>query len=277
MRTASFFITLLTSSTLAASLHAQERNDSISVALGAGLSEAEILELTTPSFSTPSNALSTGLTPMKATDIAIDPILEPTPLAAPKIDINPWPRGSRLPHWATGFMYGNQNQSASLLYGYTAHAGIGVHQRVGRYWSFDGGASVSKYSVFYNSATLHGSATWQPNRYFSTTVFGSYTTGFLTQAPILPSFQWGGYITLQTDTDLPFGIDAGAQDYYDPMNGHYVAPIIRPFVKVGDAKMGIDFGPLIQNAINKANGHNDNGFTPIPKPIKAMPQVAPRR
>lgn len=267
-------ITLLFGCSLCATAQTQDRNDTIPIGGSSGLSEAEIQELTTHISGESLNSL----TPLHATDIPIHPALEPAPLVAPHININPWPRGSRLPHWATGYMYGYNSQSSSLLYGYTATAGMGVRQQLGRYWIIEGGTSLNKYSVYYNTASFNGALTWQPNRYFSTTVFGSYTTSFMSPMPTMNSFQWGGYITLQTDTDLPFGIDAGARDYYDPMTGHYVAPIVQPFIKIGGSKLGFDFGPMIKDALHKAAGHDsNNGASPIPKPIKVIPQVAPRR
>lgn len=259
-------------------LKAQENNDSISIGESSGLSEAEIRELTTPLYVP---VLKEGISSVSHTfDPELPDIsaLEPKAPEVPDLNILLWPRGSRLPRWTTGYMYGYNARSGSLLYGYTATAGVGLHQQLGRYWSVDGGTSLTKYSVFYNTATFHGAVTWQPNRYFSTTVFGNYTTTFLSPTPYMYDFNWGGYVTFQTDTDLPFGIDAGASDHFDPLNGHFVTPIVKPFIKIGNSKMGIDFGPVIQDAILRSNhrNHDGKGFNPIPKPVKSVPIVAPR-
>lgn len=260
-------------------LQAQERKDTISVGNASGLSESEIRELTTPLYTPVQGEGMNSITQIPDPELPDIPALEPKAPEVPDLNINPWPRGSHLPRWATGYLYGYNAQSGSLLFGYTATAWVGVHQKLGRYWSFEGGTSLSKYSVYYNTATFHGAVTWQPNRYFSTTVFGDYTTTFLSPTPYMYDFNWGGYITLQTDTDLPFGIDAGASDHYDPLYGHFVTPIVKPFVKIGNSKVGIDFGPVIQDAILRSNhgNHEGNGFNPIPKPVKSMPRVAPKK
>ena len=75
---------------------------------------------------------------------------------------------------------------------------------------------------------------------------------------------------------VPFGIDVGARQTYDAMYGHELVPIVQPFIKLGGAKLGIDVGPMLKDAMRKKNG-NSNGFNPIPQPIKALPPVAPRR
>lgn len=195
---------------------------------------------------------------------------------SPTIPFELFPKGSYLPHWSTGYMYGSHQYAGSLFYGYTANAQAGVLQNLGEYWTVDASISLNKYSIYYNTVTLGGSIEWHPSKYFSMTAFGMYSPGsFMSPMHIGPAFQWGGYATFQTDTDVPFGIDMGARDSYDPMFGHYVAPIVQPFVKIGGAKLGIDFGPAIRNAFDRSKSH-PHGPGMIPQPIKAIPQVAPR-
>lgn len=203
---------------------------------------------------------------------------QPVPqVVLPRFDI--FKRGDYLPMWSTGYLYGANAQSGSLLYGYNAMAAVGLYQQLGDNFTFDGNLTLNKYSVYYNTATLNGSLTWSPNRHFSATAFGSYMPGtFLSSIQVGQAFTWGGYVTLQTDTDVPFGIDLGAYDAYSTYGGHEVVPIVQPFVKLGGAKLGFDFGPIIKNAIDRKNGVSFGpGSNPIPQPIKAMPSVAPRR
>lgn len=254
-------------------LYAQEVTDSVRVRSVGGLSEVEIEELTRPMESD-----LTTLRPVTADQIDVERLLEgPAPQVAP-LYLDPMPKGSTLPRWATGYLYGNHLTTGNLLTGYQSTAMMGMHQQLGRYWSVDAGVSLSKYSVYYNTASFDASVTWQPNRYLGITAFGSYSPGaFLSSVEIAPWAQWGGYVTLQTDTDVPFGVDLGARDSYSPLSGHWVTPIVSPFVKVGSAKIGIDVGPIIQDALRKSIGSDDNGFAPIPKPQKVTPIVPPRR
>lgn len=282
-----FILTLLWCFSLSIAM-AQVHNDSVRIEESTGLTEAELKELTTPLGRPQQSELSgtelpaeTGLHPISAADIELYTDNELVPQPVPDMHIDLFPRGSRLPQWATGYLSGYNGVMGDKLNGYLTYAGLGLTQQLGEYFTLDAAFTLSKYSVYYNTAAFNSSLTWHPNRYFSTTVFGVYnTSSFLSSVPVGPSFQWGGYITLQSDTDVPFGIDAGARDFYDPLSGHYVTPIVKPFVKLGDAKIGIDVGPLIQDAIRNASGrggNNSNGFSPIPKPQKILPTVGPRR
>ena len=182
-----------------------------------------------------------------------------------------------LPAWENGYVYGYSSSQADMLYGAMMSANAGIRQRLGRTLTAQAEVGLQKYSVLYNTATVSGQLTWQPSPYFAITAFGAYSPGsFLSPVDIGPSFQWGGYLTLQTDTSVPFGIDVGARQTYDAMYGHELVPIVQPFIKLGGAKLGIDVGPMLKDAMRKKNG-NSNGFNPIPQPIKALPPVAPRR
>lgn len=259
-------------------LWSQEIADSLQV--DSGLSEQEIRELTEPLHGGAVTGSSALVPTLLSTDgIEIQPALEPVTPTAPTIRFDLYPKGSQLTRWASGFLYGYNYTQQSLLMGYSAHAGMGVQQRLGQFWQINAGVGLHKYSVFYNTASTNASLTWQPNAVFATTVFGGITSpSFASSLQYGPSFYWGGYVTLQTDTELPFGIDAGARTGYDPLSGHWVTPIVQPFVKIGNSKMGFDFGPLLQNALQKANGRGrGNGFSPIPRPPKNLPAVAPRR
>lgn len=260
---------------------AQEATDSIRIE--GGLSAKEIEELTTPMQPTEGTLqmepIYEGLTPSQASDIDIDLLtpLEKRYTEVPDLQIQVMPKGSYLPYWKNGFMYGSNSQSSSLMYGYVAHSNIGIYQQLGKRWSMNAGVTLSKYSIYYNTATISGSLTWQANRYMDITAFGSYMPGsFFSPIQLGPSFNWGGYLDLHTDTDIPFGVDLGASTYYDPIFGHQTTPIVQPYIKVGGSKIGFDFGPMIRDALQRSNRDHNNGTGVIPKPIKAYPQVAPR-
>ena len=271
---------------LPASLAAQELTDSLSAIPASSLTENDIRELTAPLHI--ENTGFMGTAPLNDWKKDLLETGRPVPPDESKTMNVRWygapilPRGSVLPTWDTGFMYGSHHYSGSLMFGYVASANAGVHQRFGNYWSADMGVSLTKYSVYYNTASFNGSLTWQPSKYFALTAFGYYMPGtFLSNSEIKigQAFQWGGFATFQTDTNVPFGIDVGARQTYDSFSGHEVLPIVQPFVKFGGAKLGIDFGPIIKDALwkSKGRGNGHPGMGPIPQPIKAMPTVAPRR
>ena len=266
-------------------LMAQESKDSLSTNFPSALTEQDIKELTAPIRMENTGYMGTDLSDYLKKDL-----IETGALTNPE-DYKPlevrwygaplFPRGSVLPSWGTGYMYGSHLYTGDLRFGYLASANAGIHQQFGKYWTANAGISLNKYSVYYNTASFNGSVTWQPSKYFALTAFGYYMPGtFLSNSNVKigQAFQWGGFATFQSDTDVPFGIDVGARQTYDSFTGHEVLPIVQPFVKVGGAKMGIDFGPLIKEALWKSKGHGGHpGMGPIPQPIKAMPTVAPRR
>ena len=281
MRVSMFRLLLM----LPLTLMAQESKDSLSTNFPSALNEQDIRELTAPI-----RVENTGFTGADLDKNLKNDLLEAGALTNPA-DSKPrevrwygaplFPRGSVLPSWDTGYMYGSHQYAGNLMFGYVASAHAGVQQHFGDYWTADAGISLNKYSIYYNTASFNGSLTWRPSKYFSLTAFGYYMPGtFLSNSDIKigQAFQWGGFATFQTDTNVPFGIDVGARQTYDSFSGHQVVPIVQPFVKMGGAKLGIDFGPIIKDALWKASGHGGHpGMGAIPQPIKAMPTVAPRR
>lgn len=197
---------------------------------------------------------------------------------APELPEMRWygmPKTNNWQRWATGYFYGGHNYAADFLYGYVARTDFGIHQQLGDHWSVNAGIGLQKNSVYFNTATFNGSVTYHPVDWFAVTAFGSYSPGsFMSSYQFGPQYNWGGYVTFQTQH---MGIDLGARQTYDPFAGHEVTPIIMPYFRMGDAKLGIDFGPMIKNLIDR-NRHSDFDIgNPIPRPIKALPPVAPRR
>lgn len=255
------------------SLLAQERTDSIAASVG--LTEPEIDELTRliePSAPVLPSVMELGSVGTATTDVPLEPVLKSRYVAPALFHVAP--ERPFFPSWTTGQMYGFSAQHNDWLRGYQATAGVGLVQQLGDYWTLNASASVYKNSIYYNSASFGSSLHWQPNRNFGVTLFGHYSPGsFMSPVSLGQSFNWGGYVTVEGEY---FGVDMGAQQSYDPFFGHDTEPIVRPFLKLGGAKLGIDVGPMIKDALQKDRNHS-NGFSPVPQPIKAMPRVAPRR
>lgn len=268
------FLTLVALLSAPVSLLAQERTDSL--AQTGGLTAQDIEELTRPIDASTLPATDPAMTGLDAGTLAKDLPLEPvltSRYVAPSLFRIP-PERPFFPSWSTGYMYGYNAQYNDWLRGYQATAGVGVYQTLGDNWTVNLNAQLSKNSIYYNTASFDGSLHWQPNRHVGVTVFGQYSPGtFMSPVNFGPTFNFGGYVTMEGEY---FGLDLGAQQYYDPLFGHDTEPIVRPYLKLGGAKLGIDVGPMIKDAIQK-DRRRENGFNPIPQPIKAVPQVAPRR
>lgn len=251
--------------------------------IGAGLSEQDIEELTKPIsgqgiMDVPglSDETVKNFHYLTKEDLPLESTLGKAPEAFSFPRVNLRPEG--LPDWETGYIYGSSAHSANLLYGYMAAANLGIRQYFGNQWTADVQLGVQKMGVMANMATMRGQLNWHPSPYFEATVFGAYSPGsFMSTMDMGQSFEWGGYLTFQTDTNVKFGVDVGARQTYDYLFGHELVPIVQPFVKVGGAKIGIDLGPMIKEAQRKNKGGYGGGANPIPQPIKAIPPVSPRR
>jgi hypothetical protein len=124
-----------------------------------GFSELEIQELTKPIGVPLSGELSPDMQKAQKEDIPVNPAFEPLQPKTPDMNIQIWPKGSRLPHWATGYMYGYSYTSEGPFFGYNTHAGMGIQQSLGRYWTLKEGVGFNKYSIYYNNAKFDGSVT----------------------------------------------------------------------------------------------------------------------
>jgi len=87
---------------------------------------------------------------------------------------------------------------------------------------------------------------------------------------------YGAYLDWQISDH--WGADLGVQHTQDYMGYGRTQPIVRPYYKMNNgAKLGIDFGGLIQNALQKNSGIGAGpGMIPSPKQFITMPRVAPR-
>ena len=189
----------------------------------------------------------------------------------------PKERGNRLPHWATGGLtgyHGSVYNPMGISYNYAA---VGITQSLGRYWSASANVEASK-SPYFFTADVMGSVQYRPSQNFGITVFGSYQPGnFNNGMAIGQGYYYGGYVTFESDNH--WGIDLGAAHGYNTMTGQYTTPIVKPYYNLNGAKIGIDFGPMIQHWMQRGRGNSDQlEFSPtMPRPIKSMPPVAPRR
>lgn len=207
-------------------------------------------------------------------DLGTRPSLEIPTMYLPQVNWYGMPKKKSWQQWATGYFYGGHNYAAELLYGYVARTQFGVQQEFGNHWSANASVSLQKNSVYFNTVGVGGSVTYQPVDWFAVTAFGYYSPGsFMSAYQVGPQYNWGGFFTFQTEH---VGIDLGARQTYDPFSGREVTPIIMPYYRMGKAKLGIDIGPLIKSLIDK-NSHSEFDIGPIPRPIKAMPPIAPRR
>lgn len=83
-----------------------------------------------------------------------------------------------------------------------------------------------------------------------------------------PAYHFGG--TVSWDITERFGVEAGAQTYFNSLTGRWeVMPVVAPYYKFDRFKLQIDLGPLLQELIRGAiikhrGGGRDGGPTIMP-------------
>lgn len=234
------------------------------------LSDVDSTDSAQPAFVMPSfdyTPLPVDVTP---------PIL--APLTLPKFDANSLKTSIAQPGTAVLFRQQGFSISASGaqqhmpgLMGIEA-GNIQLQQNIGRV-TIALNAQAHKYGFFNGLSRqfgLGGNISWQLNDRLSLHAFGSYytaPTGFIPPAVagFLANKSYGGFISYDHDS---WGFDLGAQNIYNPSLRHWeMVPIVRPYIMINDAPIGIDLGPIIYQLLNSAVGYRQNNPTigpPIP-------------
>lgn len=133
---------------------------------------------------------------------------------------------------------GRINQ-VSFMYGWTSD-----------YFDVQAGVSATKYSLPYSigqSFGVFGTLIYHPGDRFHIKLFGSYSPDSRY------NFNKSSYgATVGFDMTDRFGIEVGAQRYYEPQKGWKTAPIAIPYYKFNKFKFGIDMGGLLYDGIRNA-------------------------
>lgn len=174
--------------------------------------------------------------------------------------------------WDNGHIAGFSSYKTMPILGSVGSAGFGIDQDFGERLNFSGGISFNKYNLphnAYNSFALNGQLTYTLNRNLSLSAFGSYeSTNFLNSNPYMPystSTNYGGFLTANTNNQR-WGVDVGAQRYYDPYRRRWMTmPIVRPYYNLNGYKLGVDVGSILNQLLESVgvflNGKDDyNGF-----------------
>ncbi|MDD4592725.1 MAG: hypothetical protein PHG06_20215 [Parabacteroides sp.] len=141
--------------------------------------------------------------------------------------------------------------------GNIGNASVAYQQMLGSRVMLTVGANVSKTTftpMRYISVGSSASLSYMLNDRLSFTAFGDYTrsmTGPYSNLNI------GGFASIGLSNK--FGLDIGANNYYDPMYRQWqTEPIVYPYFKLGGQKLGFDFGPLIKDMLINLFDKNKN-------------------
>lgn len=128
---------------------------------------------------------------------------------------------------------------------------------------------------------------WEINSTFSMHFFGSYRPGGYrwfynspTTTPAMMGYMstsgFGGYMSINLSNR--FGVDVGAQAYYNMATGRYEAqPIVAPYYRVNkDVKIGLDVGGIVYNLLKSSSGNREN-INPTIRPPFGQGSTPPPR
>lgn len=157
--------------------------------------------------------------------------------------------------WDTGMLVGSHSHTVMPGLLMMQDASVSAIQQFGNL-TLTGTVATDRFRLFmhgrtFTGAKLSGSATYRFSDMASLTLFGTYHTP---QPYLMPSAvpyvgysAYGGYLTLKGDR---FGIDLGAQSYYDPFLRHWEArPIVTPKVRLGKFWLDIPVGELVYESM----------------------------
>ena len=179
-----------------------------------------------------------------------------------------------LLRWDQGKLTGFNGIENYPLLGSNATAGLGAVPRFDDRWTLVGTAAVSHLVIPYfteNTAITSAQLSYQANDNISFSVFGTYRTpSFMSSMANPAAWQYGGYMTLQTDNHL-WGVDMGARREYNPYTGRVESvPILMPYYNLQGQKLGFDFGGVLKsifiNQQMKRSLHSAGGPAPAPGP-----------
>lgn len=119
------------------------------------------------------------------------------------------------------------------------------------------------YGTDLRSVSFSGELRYAFSDRFAVRTFGSYSTskGVYSSSSLFnssPMVNFGA--TVDFGIGERFGVEVGGQAFYDPSSGAMQAlPVVIPYFKMGDVKLGVDVGGIIYDAIYKGITGNSSG------------------
>ncbi|MCQ2247047.1 MAG: hypothetical protein MJZ69_09740 [Bacteroidaceae bacterium] len=189
---------------------------------------------------------------------------------------------SNILNWGNGGIMGRQFGSYDPIMGSSIGAQAIVGHQLGRF-SVQGVLEAQKHAMpylAYNTWAASLSASFRATDNISISAFGTIqNNGFM--GPKLASnfYNRGAFFTFTTNNQK-WGVDMGAQQYFDPTSGRWhTIPILKPFYNLNGTKLGFDVGGLVYQIVdnikmNKARKAQIN-IGPNIGPNMAAPNMGP--
>lgn len=184
--------------------------------------------------------------------------------------------------WDNGALVGAGNRTTLPGLFSNQQATVTAIQQFGNL-TLSAGVSADRYQMFqgrdrfHTQFGVHGNLSYRFSDNLSLHLFGSYynqnpfySAGAL---PYINSTNFGGYFDVGMGEH--FGMMLGGQATYDTMTRRMLAaPIVMPYVKINDVKLGVDVGWLIRDLLIDAFAPDYQRQNPtIAPPVAPMPPI----
>ncbi|MGM9861550.1 MAG: hypothetical protein ACI30W_03045 [Muribaculaceae bacterium] len=236
--------------------------------------------LSTP-MPTPMPSLDGHDSQLSAPDIASPSLLNDSPAPNDNAGITE-PLHISAPGYAPIVTWGSGGFAA---YGNTSHmpglmgietGGLMLNQTLGPL-NVSVSGSVSKYGYFRGLQTTYnigGEMSLRLSDRISLHAFGAYSSPYNSINPAIDGFfntsNFGGF--LRFDSESIWGIDVGVSNTYNPsLRSWQAAPLVRPYIKVGDSKLGVDVGGILYNVLRNSSKQRSNPTIGPPIPVGPPP------
>ena len=183
--------------------------------------------------------------------------------------------------WNGGGFYASGGTASHLGMMNQAFGRLNFSQRFGRF-SLTAFVAAEKYGYFRGLQTQYGfggSMSYRFSDHWSMTLFGEYYSGANPLNPAQAGYfnapRFGGYVSY--DANEHWGVSVGAQSERSIMtNSWETRPIVMPYYKIGEAKIGVDVGGILYEVLKDYTGGH-RGSPVIGPPRMGPPPVAPRK
>lgn len=164
---------------------------------------------------------------------------------------------------ASGF-YGSGSQTTLPGFGRMNQVALGYQYAVTDYLEVQARVSAIKYSFPMSVGASFGADArliYHPADRFRLTAFGTFT----------PADRYGFHrnsygLTMGYDFTERFGVEIGAQRYYDPQRGWQTAPVVTPYYKFNKITLGVDAGGILYEVLRNVVSGNRKGGSPVIMP-----------
>lgn len=176
----------------------------------------------------------------------------------------------QFPH---GMLFGSGGQTSIPGIGRFNNASLGYQHAFNQRLTLQLGVDAMKINMIHSTGqafSTSGALLYQASDRVAFKVFGSYAIG---NTYGMDTHRYGA--TMSLDMSDHFGMEVGAQRYYDAYRGRWeTVPVVIPYYNLDKLKLGLDVGGILYEILRNAvfdNKRNSGGATIAPPRFQMSP------